>query len=219
MYDFQDLLAVQIKGEALEGFLNTWDMVLMSIRHEQPEDVLRVLFLKNIRKVGYLKDDLIYYDRLPDNDPNRTYDYLMQMVRRTLSRRRQEINRQQHSRSLAGEGQGQPSAPGIPKETPKQTPKLPIPTVADSTPAPGKGKGKGGGKGGGGTPKTPGGGTPKNAGVCYQWLEGNCTKGVQVCPFKEWWYSKGCRQGSRQGRRQPEEVHGRQAVFFLSGWE
>ena len=55
MYDMADLMGVKIRGDNLENFLNTWDMVVMGMRSEATEECMRVLFHENIRKCGFLR--------------------------------------------------------------------------------------------------------------------------------------------------------------------
>ena len=70
MYELQDLMHVQIKGENSEGFLNTWDSVLFALKFEQSEEVLRVLFLQQLAKCSTLQEELAHYQRFSDSDPN-----------------------------------------------------------------------------------------------------------------------------------------------------
>jgi len=107
MYDLQDLMATRTKGEAIESFLTTRDSVLIALKTEQTEEVLRVLFLKQLYKCPSLEEELAHYQRFLDSDPRKSCDYLLQMVRRTLARRRQDAGRQLHARAFAGDfGQG-----------------------------------------------------------------------------------------------------------------
>ena len=109
-----DLMAVRMNGEGLEHSIYTCDCALMVLKTEQSEEVLRLLFLKQISGCSALREELAYFNRCTVSDANRTYDYLMRMRKRTLERKRQDNHRQQHARALAGEdSQRRPSAPGV----------------------------------------------------------------------------------------------------------
>ena len=71
MYDMADLMGVKIRGDNLENFLNTWDMVVMGMRSEATEEWMRVLFLENIRKCGFLRVELAHFDRFELSHPQR----------------------------------------------------------------------------------------------------------------------------------------------------
>ena len=110
MYDMADLMGVKIRGDNLENFLNTWDMVMPGMRSEVTEECMRVLCLENIRKCGFLRVELAHVDRFEISHPQRNYNWLMDMCRKYLERQRLELNRLATRRALAGD-MGKPAIP------------------------------------------------------------------------------------------------------------
>jgi len=117
-YELQDLFAVQLKGDKLEGFLQTWDATLTGMKAEPDPNVMETLFLQQVRKAHSMKDDIVYYDRLDRGHADRTYDNLLRAAHKVVERKRHEANRADIERQLRGDG-------------------------APAAPAKGKGKGKG----------------------------------------------------------------------------
>jgi hypothetical protein len=117
-YELQDLFAVQLKGDKLEAYLQTWDATLTGMKQEPDLNVLETLFLQQMRRCHSMKDDIIYYDRLDRGHTDRTYDYLLRAAHKIVERKRHDANRADMERQLRGDG-------------------------APAAPAKGKGKGKG----------------------------------------------------------------------------
>ena len=49
IYDFRDLNSVKMRGDSLESFLHSWDNVLLGMKKQPDEDILRHMFLEQIR--------------------------------------------------------------------------------------------------------------------------------------------------------------------------
>ena len=131
LHDLDDLMNVNMNGDKLEAFIQTWDQVLIGMREDPDPAYKRVLFLKQIRKVSDLKYDIAEYDRFEVTHPNRSYGFLYAMVQRHLERRRLEHNRTEMKNLLKG---GKPldamgtALPGKEKTKPKGDPKATSPS-------------------------------------------------------------------------------------------
>ena len=61
----------------LQAFLCTWDTVLSGLRVQPEKSMLEALLLRQIRGCEAMEQDLAYFDRLPQDSPDRSYDYLL----------------------------------------------------------------------------------------------------------------------------------------------
>ena len=124
------------------------------------EDILEDIFLRKIRNVLSLKEDLAYYDRLGPGHADKSFTFLKEACNRLLERKREHENRSAIEAHIASGGSSVQQA-------------IPV------APAPGKGKGKG--KTRAATPKGAAKREPSK-GVCYDYKNtGKCDK--VGCPY------------------------------------
>ena len=130
VYNFENILAVTLKGDKLQKFLNDWNSTLAGQGTSITKKILKPLLLRELRKSPQLKEEIAHYDRAKPNTEDNSYDYLYRALCRRI-----ELNRQQQFRAtlLAHQAKGDDLPPGTPGPRPKA-----------------KAKGKGGGRADGG---------------------------------------------------------------------
>ena len=162
IYDFRDLNSVKMRGDSLESFLNSWENVLLGMQKQPDEDILRALFLEQIRNSLVIKEELCYFDRLKTGHEDKSYAFLHETVRAYLERKRLKDNRRQLEAAFNGGAPGRPSAGAV---------EAPSKKVAADPALPAKGKGKG-------KPKKSASPTSSEKGVCYDFVKtGTCSRG------------------------------------------
>ena len=120
VYDIEDLMAVSLVNDDLRGFITRWDAVIAGMTSE-PDTMWKQAYFHNaIKNFKPLSHDLAVYDRTPEGDPNRTYDFLMKAARDYLERKRLEKMRQATKKSLSGKKEALP-APTRPSSAGKGT--------------------------------------------------------------------------------------------------
>eukprot|EP00435_Cladocopium_sp_Y103_P041216 s573_g11.t1 len=94
LHDIEDLMAVQLVNDDLRGFITRWDAVIAGMTSEP--DVLwnQACFHTAIKNFRPLSHDLAVYDRTPEGEPKRSYEFLMKAARDFLERKRLETMRQ-----------------------------------------------------------------------------------------------------------------------------
>jgi len=177
LYDFTDLTAVRLKGDNLESFMNTWEMVLAGIRHLPDQHIIETLFLDQLRHSTVLREEISHYERQDRGHRDRTYEYLVGCVRKYLNRVRQKNNRKALERALSG-GVGHTAAPATKAKKAKS--KEANQDASPAAPAKGSsGTGKGKGRSGTNPPKPAG--TP--GAICYEFQKtGKCNR--QGCKYE-----------------------------------
>ena len=197
LYDLNDLMAVKLKGDqSLDKFMANWDSVLAGMRAEPPEEVRKVLFYNQVKNSQVLRTQIERYRLADVGHEDKTYTFLVKMVRSYLDRKLRENNRNQISHALAGEK--------IPAEHAK-----------------GRG-GRGKGRGKGSRSRSP---AAQEKGVCYQFQrEGNCDR--EDCKYRhvkekersrspgKGKKGKGRGKGNRSRSPSPKGIP---CQFFLSG--
>ena len=97
--DFSDLMYVKMYGDDLRSFHNDWEVILISM-HKVPEKaLLESMFRTQIEKHLGLKEDMAYYERLPRGHDDKSYDFLLSVVRRYLEKRRAHKAKAERSKS------------------------------------------------------------------------------------------------------------------------
>ena len=103
MYNAQHLWSLTYPGDKqLSTFLSKWEEMLMNMRPTDiPHEItLRdCLFLK-IRDSQFMSFDLKQYNSYRDNDPGKTYEYLMDMMRKYVERQKEDKNLAARERSV-----------------------------------------------------------------------------------------------------------------------
>jgi hypothetical protein len=180
LYSLIDLTNLRIKAEKGQGpdschsdkqlrwFVSSWDGLIAGMKSVPEDDVLEEIFLRKIRNVVSLKEDLAYYDRLPVPHADRCFSFLKEACVRLLERKRESANRSEIEAHIASGGSSVHQQ---------------IQPVAAA-----KGKSKGSSKGKDGKDKRAA--TPKGAakrdpskGICYDWKNtGICNR--VGCPYQ-----------------------------------
>jgi hypothetical protein len=172
LYSLVDLTNLKIKSEKgqrddtphtdkqLRWFVSSWDGLIAGMKSVPDVAILEDIFLRKIRNVLGLKEDLAYYDRLSGDHVDKSFVFLKEACTRLLERKREHENRSAIEAHIASGGSS-------------------VQQVLPAAPA-AKGKGKGKGKRGS-TPKGEAKREPSK-GVCYDYKNtGKCDK--PGCPY------------------------------------
>ena len=196
VYNITDLSNLQWLGDpSMQSFLYAWYVMVNGMQSTIEESTLRDLLLTKMEKSVALQYDLFYYYRLPDNDPNKSYQYLIESMERYIQRASQQKNRRdfngkhlEHILKCSSH-----ALPGVAKEhgdlskeekkkkklaeqKKKQKQKEQKEREASAAPGPPKGGGKGDKK------AISSQGVPFKE-ICYWFNHGTCKKGKE-CSFK-----------------------------------
>ena len=109
VYDIEDLMAVTLVNDDLRGFITRWDAVIAGMTSEPDMMWKQAYFHNAIKAFKPLSHDLAVYDRTPEGEPNRSYDFLMKAARDYLERRRLEKMRQATKKSVSGKRDATPA--------------------------------------------------------------------------------------------------------------
>ena len=120
VYDIEDLMAVTLVNDDLRGFITRWDAVIAGMTSEPDMMWKQAYFHNAIKTFKPLSHDLAVYDRTPEGEPNRSYEFLMKAARDYLERRRLEKMRQATKKSVSGKRDATP-APTRPPSAGKPT--------------------------------------------------------------------------------------------------
>ena len=90
VYDIEDLMAVTLVTDDLRGFITRWDAVIAGMASEPDMMWKQAYFHNAIKNFKPLSQDLAVYDRTPEGEPNRSYEFLMKAARDYLERKRLE---------------------------------------------------------------------------------------------------------------------------------
>ena len=93
LLDLEDLMNVRLHGDDLRSFLTDWENVLTTMAVQPQEMVLDTLFRKQLSRSAALKDQMSYYERLSIGHADRSYDFLLSIVRKRLEQQRRNRNR------------------------------------------------------------------------------------------------------------------------------
>ena len=118
IYDFEDLLSVQLINEDLKNFMTRWDTVIAGMGNEQNEKTLEALFHRQIRKFRPLSHDLNEYERAEEGTEKHSYKFLIDASRNYLERKRLVHMRDAMSSNTTGRGRtpsNNPAVPGAPR--------------------------------------------------------------------------------------------------------
>ena len=211
LYSLVDLTNLKIKSEKgqrddtphtdkqLRWFVSSWDGLIAGMKSVPDVEILEDIFLRKIRNVLSLKEDLAYYDRLSGDHVDKSFVFLKEACTRLLERKREHENRSAIEAHIASGGSS-------------------VQQVLPAAPAT-KGKGKGKGKRGS-TPKGAAKREPSK-GVCYDYKNtGKCDK--PGCPYlhkREGSPSPGKGKGKgKKGNRSPSGPRDKNVVckYFAS---
>ncbi len=77
----EHLFSIELKGDRLQEFVPTWDQVLSGLDKAPDDQTLRALLLRSLRRCKAMERDLAYYDRVPPEREEKSYDYLIRCAR------------------------------------------------------------------------------------------------------------------------------------------
>ena len=99
LYGTEDLLKISLDSDDLKSFLRKWESVLTGMSHAPDPATLKDLFYREVRKSRKLRFDLDVYERAAEGSNDRSYEFLINSVRRYLDRERLRTNREKISQS------------------------------------------------------------------------------------------------------------------------
>jgi len=103
VFNLNDLQKVQIKSGNLEGFTNSWDMVLKGMRKVPEEDILEFLFYEAVKGWRGIAEDVSHYERLEEGSGGeRSYQFLRNAVDRYIRREKQKKVREDIGKAIGG---------------------------------------------------------------------------------------------------------------------
>ena len=94
LYGTEDLLKVSPDSDDLKAFLRKWESVLTGMSHVPDPATLKDLSYREVRKSRKLRFDLDVYERASEGSSDRSYEFLINSVRRYLDRERLRTNRE-----------------------------------------------------------------------------------------------------------------------------
>ncbi len=110
-----DLQKVTLRGDNIEGFQNSWVMVLSGLSKAPDLDVLEYCYFQQVKGFRPLSEDIAHYNREEEGSRDRSYEYLYDSVNRHFQRTRHLKMREALSKGLTGSPTS-PSAPGRRRE-------------------------------------------------------------------------------------------------------
>ena len=110
-----DLYKVEWMGDDnMSGFFGAWDDVLDRMQHRPGNDHLRDIMLTQLRKSKALQHQMELWDAMSDSDPNKSYQWLVDMLNRKIEQQRQRNNLKDLQVNA-----GKPVAAAVASEQPK----------------------------------------------------------------------------------------------------
>ena len=100
LYGTEDLLKVKLDGDDLTSFLRNWEAVLVGMSRVPDPATLKDLFYREVRNSRKFRD-LDVYERALDGTRDKSYDFLITVVRRHLDRERLRTNRDKVSQAYS----------------------------------------------------------------------------------------------------------------------
>ncbi len=113
MNDYRLFHALAMRNNSLALFVHEWDQCLMKMQVRPEEDAMLSAFYDQVSSHASIRHDIFIFDRLPADDPKRTYEGLRAMVGAQLERDRSDKVRQEF---LSRKG---PAGVGADKPKPK----------------------------------------------------------------------------------------------------
>ena len=91
--EFEDLLGLDCSNNNLRAYVTSWEMTLTGMKNVPDNLVLETLFRKNVEHHPWIKDQMAYYYRLDHGHADRSYSWLLSVVRKTLENKRRAETR------------------------------------------------------------------------------------------------------------------------------
>ena len=102
-HGIQDIMSLRCDSiKNLEGFLTSWDAVVLHMSGKLPPFLLCSVLHKQLKKLHELNDDIRHFDRQDEGHPDRSYDFLLRIARRYIERSRTERQRLEIADVYAG---------------------------------------------------------------------------------------------------------------------
>ena len=119
MFSLNDLQKITLKGDNIENFQNTWEMVLGRLPKNPDKDILQYCYHQQVKGFKPISEDIAHYNRVDEDHTDHSYDFLVDSVNRYLKRTRMEKVRDSLSKGLllgpnADKPQKQGGTPGAP---------------------------------------------------------------------------------------------------------
>jgi hypothetical protein len=200
----------------IEGFHNTWNLVISELETRPDEKLLQYLYFNQLKNFKPLEADIAFYRRAEwNNGPEFCFQWLWDSACRYITQVRQDYMQDALSKSLADRHSSAAPAPqGRGKGTPDRKGKAPRDGSATSARPP-KGRGRGQPKGvprGRSADKDGKGKDTPNKNVCFAFQKGTCTRGA-ACGFS---HDKE-RGRSPSTKPKPAGKSKKQCSFFIAG--
>ena len=94
LYNLEDIVGLSYPGDnRIHEFYRLWMMMVKECEVQLPERTLRHMLVTKLEKSKKLEPDIAYFHRLPDSDPQKTYQYLLHCMERQMSREGEDKNR------------------------------------------------------------------------------------------------------------------------------
>ncbi len=181
VFDTEHLFSVKMRGDRLAEFLSSWDQVIAGLKKIPTDDTLLALLMRNLRTCKAMDPDIAYFDRLPSDHSDKSYEYILRCARAVIERNRLQWYRDELSRSLnggwvnagkaKGKGKGKSGSKGSSENRAEKGENR-------------KGKGKGKGKRSKGKSRSPSRDSTRSdpsVDICRLHLKGKCKSGKD-CP-------------------------------------
>ncbi len=213
LYNFNHLQGLKMIGDNIEGFHNTWNMVLSELETRPDEKLLQHLYFTQVCDFKPLEADIAFYKRAQWNGgPEFCFQWLWDSACRYITQLRADYMQHALNKCFTTRHNAAPAPKGKGKEK-KGDERKPRSATPNRPP-------KGGGRG------NPKGGTPRgrsadeggegrdtpNKSVCYAFQKGTCTRGA-ACGYPH----EKSRERSSSARPKPQQKSTKQCTFFQSG--
>ena len=93
LYSVEDLLKVNLLGDASSSFIHNWESVIAGMSHIPDEVTLRDILLRQIRKGVRMQYDLEIYDRAKEGSKEHSYHFLVQSIKDLMRKNRDRITK------------------------------------------------------------------------------------------------------------------------------
>ena len=103
LLEFDDLMALQLKGDNLRGFMNDWEMTLLGLKKRPGDEYLECLFKRQIEKSRQLEQAMALYNQgIAHEGKPRSYDRMVSIVTSHLEEKKRRKNREMMEAGLQG---------------------------------------------------------------------------------------------------------------------
>ena len=104
MYDMNHLQTLKLHSDNLEGFHNTWNMVLAELQTVPDKSLLQFWYFKQMQYFKPMAEDIAHYKRAQYlKSPDYSFDWLWNASCRYLTMKREDHMQHELNRSLRGD--------------------------------------------------------------------------------------------------------------------